>query len=299
MKKTAALLLTLLLSLPLSISALAADYPDLDESHWAYDALIRAVSWGSSAGCRRHCAALRDAHLGTIPGHAGPCLLSDCLRRPQRGGRPLGHALLSAACEAGVLQADDFLPVASDKLDMPLLRRDAAVLLSRLLPQEPASPGTGSAFVDWETLPVCYREAVSAVSACGLISGMPDGSFQGEAPLLRADGAVLLLRLSDLRGGVPSAPIPEREAPAADLPASLPGEQSPSEDPGLAGPGRKSGQVPASLRQRRPTALHHQVRGRRPDERGDGPRMAPGPIYRRKGHPPPVPLPSMKLLQTI
>ena len=30
MKKTAALLLTLLLSLPLSISALAADYPDLD-----------------------------------------------------------------------------------------------------------------------------------------------------------------------------------------------------------------------------------------------------------------------------
>ncbi|MFQ8761281.1 MAG: hypothetical protein ACLSAF_19420 [Intestinimonas sp.] len=45
-----------------------------------------------------------------------------------------------AACEAGVLQADDFLPVASDKLDMPLLRRDAAVLLSRLLPQEPASP---------------------------------------------------------------------------------------------------------------------------------------------------------------
>ena len=232
MKKTAALLLTLLLSLPLSISALAADYPDLDESHWAYDALIRAcelgilggmpdgtvqpsgtLTWGQYLAMlgRAFYPTVCDAHSGADSHWAMPYYL--------------------AACEAGVLQADDFLPVASDKLDMPLLRRDAAVLLSRLLPQEPASPGTGSAFVDWETLPVCYREAVSAVSACGLISGMPDGSFQGEAPLLRADGAVLLLRLSDLRGGAPSAPIPEHEAPAADLPASLPGEQSPSEDP--------------------------------------------------------------------
>ena len=232
MKKTAALLLTLLLSLPLSISALAADYPDLDESHWAYDALIRAcelgilggmpdgtvqpsgtLTWGQDLAMlgRAFYPTVCDAHSGADSHWAMPYYL--------------------AACEAGVLQADDFLPVASDKLDMPLLRRDAAVLLSRLLPQEPASPGTGSAFVDWETLPVCYREAVSAVSACGLISGMPDGSFQGEAPLLRADGAVLLLRLSDLRGGAPSAPIPEHEAPAADLPASLPGEQSPSEDP--------------------------------------------------------------------
>ena len=50
MKKTAALLLTLLLSLPLSISALAADYPDLDESHWAYDALIRACELGILGG---------------------------------------------------------------------------------------------------------------------------------------------------------------------------------------------------------------------------------------------------------
>ena len=180
MKKTAALLLTLLLSLPLSISALAADYPDLDESHWAYDALIRACELGIIGG-------MPD---GTVQ-PSGTLTWGQYLAMLGRAFYPTvcdahsgadGHWAMPyylAACEAGVLQADDFLPVASDKLDMPLLRRDAAVLLSRLLPQEPASPGTGSAFVDWETLPVCYREAVSAVSACGLISGMPDGSFQG------------------------------------------------------------------------------------------------------------------------
>lgn len=236
MKKTAALLLTLLLSLPLSISALAADYPDLDESHWAYDALIRAcelgilggmpdgtvqpsgtLTWGQYLAMlgRAFYPTVCDAHSGADSHWAMPYYL--------------------AACEAGVLQADDFLPVASDKLDMPLLRRDAAVLLSRLLPQEPASPSTGSAFADWETLPVCYREAVSAVSACGLISGMPDGSFHGEAPLLRADGAVLLLRLSDLRGGAASAPNPGARG-AGRRPAGLPSRRTvPSEDPGLAG----------------------------------------------------------------
>ena len=130
MKKTAALLLTLLLSLPLSISALAADYPDLDESHWAYDALIRAcelgilggmpdgtvqpsgtLTWGQYLAMlgRAFYPTVCDAHSGADSHWAMPYYL--------------------AACEAGVLQADDFLPVASDKLDMPLLRRDAAVLL--------------------------------------------------------------------------------------------------------------------------------------------------------------------------
>lgn len=230
MRRSAAFLLSLVLCLVLSVPVLAASYPDLDETHWAYADLERAcaldVLSGMPDGTLQPSATLTWGQYLTMLGRSfypGLCAAY---------GGAEGHWAMPyflAAHETGVLRTGDFLPVTAETLDAPLLRRDAAALLARLLPDGAGSTAV-PAFPDWDALSPAYQEAVAAVCSRGLVSGMPDGSFRGEAPLVRADGAVLLLRLMDLRGTGGEQAAPETQIPAQSAPEPVP---APAADPAL------------------------------------------------------------------
>lgn len=71
-------------------------------------------------------------------------------------------------------------------------RAEAAVIFNRLLKLEPQG---SLEYKDKADIPAWALPAVTAMSKAGLMGGYPDGTFQGEKPLTRAEIAVLLHRI--------------------------------------------------------------------------------------------------------
>lgn len=227
--------LSLLLCAALLLSpALAADYPDLPPEHWAYVSMDRAhtlgILTGQPDGSMQPASPLTWGQFLTLLARA---FYPDVYSAQAPGGHWAAGAY-RAAGESGLLLSEDILPVTEATLDDPILRQDAVVLLSRLLPAPDASGAP--AFSDWDALPQSYHAPVAAASAAGLVSGMPDGTFSGAAPLSRADGAILVMRLYDRRAANPAPPPTETDPPEGDIPPqeSLPpAEPAPPVDPYL------------------------------------------------------------------
>ncbi len=204
MKKACVCLLSLLVCLSLVLPAGAAAYPDLDESHWAYEQMDAARSCGVITG-------LPDGSMAPDATLSWGQYLTMLARAFYSGGLsaapsdPAAHwaqGALQAALEEGVLLSGDFLDFSN--LDAPLTRQDAAVLLFRLLPEERSDwwwtpPDAAAELSDFAALPAQYQEAVAEVYARGIVTGLPDGTFGGGRTLTRADGTVLLMRLLDER----------------------------------------------------------------------------------------------------
>lgn len=226
MKRLTALLLSLALLLP-SATAVAANFSDLSETHWAHADLTRAVALGILSGRTD----------GTLAPDA-PLSWGEMLTMLARGFYPEilpsgvadgGHWALpaySAALSTGMLAGADFLPVSPGRLDEPLTRQDTAVLLDRLLREvkglAPAVPSSENmAAADWDILPEPYRAPVLQCYARTLLTGYPDGRFGGSEVLTRATGAVLLLRCRTLLGMTDpsvSAPPPSTPPPVPPTP---------------------------------------------------------------------------------
>jgi len=127
---------------------------------------------------------------------------------------PWGQSYLDLAVEKGFLPLDK--PEDFDA-DGPATRLEVAKLLARALYLVPPSLQSGSAsaekdlfkiplasakvFSDEATLPPMDQAFIRAVAAANVMSGYPDGSFQPQQPLTRAEMAVILSRLVD-RGWV-------------------------------------------------------------------------------------------------
>ena len=194
-----ALILTLTLLVPQG--AMAASFPDLSPSHWAYGNLDRAVQLGILYG-------MEDGRLApdeTLTWGQYLVMLDrtfypDSYAAATAAGSAWDQAGYLTAVEEGLIHSDDFLPVQPDQLGQPILRQDAAVLLSRMLAQQtggdaPAAP-TGQ-FSDWDSLSLPYQQAVAHLSGLSIVRGREDGSFGGPSEIRRADGSVLLLRTLD------------------------------------------------------------------------------------------------------
>lgn len=197
------------LSLLLPQSALAASYPDLPEDHWAYASMDRAASLGILTGYSDGSMAPDDTLTW------GQYLVMLC-----RAFYPKEYAALTAAgtawdqagyqtaCASGLIYHGDFLLVTPDALSEPIHRQDAAVLLSRVLPEEETdSPyaawwqepkSAAEDLSDFSTLAPNYQEAVQDLYDLRIIFGKGDGSFGGDETIRRADGSVLLLRTMDV-----------------------------------------------------------------------------------------------------
>ncbi|HHW44694.1 MAG TPA: S-layer homology domain-containing protein [Desulfotomaculum sp.] len=112
---------------------------------------------------------------------------------------PWGQDSLTLAVQKG------FLPpewVASFDPDGEVTRAETAALLARSFYLPPPGEGGGNSpapagFPDLDQAPAAYRPYISAVAAAGVMSGYPDGTFQPERVLSRAEMAAILSGLLD------------------------------------------------------------------------------------------------------
>ena len=178
-------------------------YDDVDESHWAYQA-IRAMSakhilQGVSAESFDPAGTLTRAQLVTLVVRAA-------------GLKPQGSAsgafedvpddawfadAVGAAYAAGLVQgktATSFAP------DDPVSREEAAVILVRtlILVTGWTPPAEGDGFLDEEQINDWALEAVKQAQAAGLLRGRGNGTFDPGAFMTRAEGAQLIKNLLDI-----------------------------------------------------------------------------------------------------
>ncbi len=203
-RSVCALALTAALLCPVGARA-ASPWSDLPEDHWAYPAISAAAGEGILTG-------FNDGTMA--PG--GPLTWAQYLVMLDRAffpafyanalavGLPWDQGGYWAARDNGLLYDGDFLPVTPGSLGEPILRQDAAVLLSRALlsaapdklPEDISA--AAAAFPDWDSLEPGYQEAAGQLYTLGVVKGRLDGSFDGGAVIQRADGAVLLMRVMEL-----------------------------------------------------------------------------------------------------
>ncbi|MCI9264589.1 MAG: hypothetical protein HFF06_08410 [Oscillospiraceae bacterium] len=208
------LCLSLCTALLLPAGALAAEYPDLDQSHWAYQDMNRAVELGIIRGMEDG----RMAPEGTLTWGQYLTMLSRAFFPEDyaaylEAGQEWDRAGYLTALDHRLLLEEDFLPADPSDLWAPILRQDAAVLLDRALPEDSggwdwhwSSYQAEVAFADWESLGEAYHDAVSRLFHCGITKGrevedhdpalgLEDSLlFGGGENIKRADGTVLLLR---------------------------------------------------------------------------------------------------------
>lgn len=79
----------------------------------------------------------------------------------------------------------------------PISRAEAAAVLDRVLQLPAAATPT---FTDIGQVPPRDLAAVAAATAAGLLRGYPDGSLRPQAPVARAEAAVMVLRAMRYRG---------------------------------------------------------------------------------------------------
>ena len=105
------------------------------------------------------------------------------------------YSYVSAAAAAGIVTGvsdTEFAPEAN------ITRQDAAVMLYRALQYKGNTLSVGElTFTDGSSIAEYARDAVSALSAVGVINGMDDGSFAPDGITSRAQAAVMIYRVVD------------------------------------------------------------------------------------------------------
>lgn len=179
-------------------------FGDVTQVPWARKAidtllganLIQGVAPGEFAPqenlTRAQLVTLLDRLVGAAPANTGGTPFTDV--NPSAWYAPY----VAAGYQAGLIQgtsATTFSPNA------PVTREEAAVLAVRVLNQlhltglvgaQPAAPQT---FVDQSQIAPWAQKAVTTAAGAGLVQGFPNGTFQPEGLLSRAQGAVILERL--------------------------------------------------------------------------------------------------------
>jgi hypothetical protein len=87
-------------------------------------------------------------------------------------------------------------PDGTAKPQNPITRQEVATVLARILPphNDVQSAGTIAKFVDQDQIPAWSEAAIAAAVKGGYMSGYPDGSFQPNRPITRAEALAVLDR---------------------------------------------------------------------------------------------------------
>lgn len=185
------------------VSARAADYTDLDESHWAYEQMTQAVDLGILQGIGgNQLAPSLTMTWGQFLAMTTRAFVPDLYQQAQEQGLAWDTAGYAAAAMAGILRTEDGLSVTPETLSEGITREDAAVLLYRALPEDIQAQYAGIlsanlTFTDSGEMDAIHQVAVYALSDLGISTGKPDGSFGRTDPIQRCDGTVLLMRTLD------------------------------------------------------------------------------------------------------
>lgn len=200
--RAGALVLAGLLTLSPMVSARAAEYSDLDHSHWAYAQMDRAVGLGILQGVGgNQLAPSLTMSWGQFLALVTRTFASGDYQDALDQGAAWDMAGYEAGLASGILRTEDGLSVTPETLSAGISREDAAVLLYRALPEETqreyARQTPDALFTDFDQMDDVHQAAVYALSRMGISNGKPDGSYGRTDQIQRCDGTVLLMRTLD------------------------------------------------------------------------------------------------------
>jgi len=213
-KKAAALALGACLLIGSAQAVKASDFTDLKSNHWAYSYIDKAAGAGLVSGMGNGKFGpeekLSNAQFITMVCNL---LYEDNVKSfPSGSGSSWWLPYLNAAQSVGIL---DNTTIAAERAaasawsakmaNAEINRYDMAQIMMNVAKQEGWSSATSaqisaakSQIADWSSIPSKYQDAVASAYAKKYLSGMDSqGTFLGTATMNRAQGAVVLCKLSD------------------------------------------------------------------------------------------------------
>lgn len=225
-KRIVALLLALVLCMGISVPALASNqqFTDVPASFWAYTEIMSAaqkgITGGYADGTFKPGSSVTNAHFAAFLARAFyPWDIEEgAYLRPYEKKAWYEnniYALEKHDVLDGTVVGKNF----DANINQPISRYDMAQMMYNVLvdqkvelPSVEKRDAARSAIKDWESVPVQYQSAVAACYAMGVLNGQSDGNFGGKNPMNRAQGCVVVYRLTQKINGeeTPSQPaMPE------------------------------------------------------------------------------------------
>lgn len=214
MKKAAALALGACLLVGSAQAVKASDFTDLKSNHWAYSYIDKAAQAGLVSGVGEGkfdpesklsnaqfitmvCNLLYEDNVKSFPAGSGSNWWLPYLNAAQSVGILDNTTIAQERSSAGAWNAK----MANAEIN----RYDMAQIMMNVAKQEGWTSATSSQIAtaqsqiaDWSSIPTKYQSAVASAYAKKYLSGMDDkGTFLGTASMNRAQGAVVLCKLSD------------------------------------------------------------------------------------------------------
>jgi len=212
-----AFLTSIVLAFTFSTPAFAASpFIDVSTDHWAYSHIQRAYALGVVNGVGDDCYApdntvtnaefaammTRAFYPGVVEGYRNFYGASDNWWTPYLESA-YAKSLLSGTTvlmsrESGAYEWNEaVVNAAINRCDMAQVMYNLTVKEGVTPPDEAQISDAKADISDWDSIPEQYQTAVATCFAAGLLSGVGDGVFDGEASMTRAQAATVLCRLVD------------------------------------------------------------------------------------------------------
>lgn len=194
MKRFLSAILSVCLAFSCIATALAASFPDID-GHFGKDAIEYMVSKGVVNGYqedgtfRPNRTVTRAEFIKMLNVTFGLTATKNHSYSDVSDGQWFDPYVRQATAQGYLLNYGTMLNPSG-----PLSRQEAAALLVRYLDPDTDKKAPTSTFTDYNTIKAAYREYVLLAAGTGLINGYPDGTFDPDRTLTRAEALTILYR---------------------------------------------------------------------------------------------------------
>ena len=199
-----ALALSASLALSTTIMAVSPSFSDVPGTHWASaeitEAVSRGITNGYDDGTFRPTASVTNGHFSAFLARAFYKGEYD-----DSNANPWWKPYTDALDQHGVLEDTTLgTTIRTVTINEPINRYDMAQMMYNVLmdqgaqlPAQAEQEKAQSAIGDWTSLPAQYQNAVIACYAAGVLNGQSDGNFGGTNLMNRAQGCVVVDRLTN------------------------------------------------------------------------------------------------------
>ena len=199
-----ALALSACLTLSTTTMAVSASFSDVPTTHWAYTEIMEAVSQGITNGYAdgtfRPTASVTNAHFSAF--------LARTFYKGEyddSNANPWWKPYTDALDRHSVLEDTTLgTTIRTTTVNQPINRYDMAQMMYNVLvdqgaqlPTQAEQDEAQAAIGDWASVPTKYQKAVTACYAAGVLNGQSDGNFGGTSLMNRAQGCVVVYRLTN------------------------------------------------------------------------------------------------------
>ena len=199
-----ALALSASLTLSTTIMAVSPSFSDVPTTHWASaeitEAVSRGITNGYNDGTFRPTASVTNGHFSAFLARAFYKGEYD-----DSNANPWWKPYTDALDRHGVLEDTTLgTTIRTISVNQPINRYDMAQMMYNILvdqgaqlPAQAEQEKAQSAIGDWTSVPAQYQNAVIACYAAGVLNGQSDGNFGGTNLMNRAQGCVVVYRLTN------------------------------------------------------------------------------------------------------